>query len=196
VYCDLLNSTAWSVLGYAARSLFLDLRASVTSTNNGNISATLKDLKHRGWTSSATLANALYELQALGFLVKTRGGGVETGSKVCNLYAFTDLEVFEVPRLGLTARKASHAYLRFKTKAEAEAAVAEFMKTTRESVTKRRGETGAGKKTTLQKLNEIASENERVERFDASDFERDGSPSLQKLNETKRGAKHAETVAA
>jgi hypothetical protein len=44
------------------------MRASLGKTNNGDISATLSVLKYRGWTSPTTLASALYELQALGFL--------------------------------------------------------------------------------------------------------------------------------
>jgi hypothetical protein len=42
------------------------LRATLKSTNNGNLSATLSELKHRGWKSPVTLASALYELQAVG----------------------------------------------------------------------------------------------------------------------------------
>lgn len=86
IYCTLLDSLAWRVMGWSSRALFLDMRSSVNGSNNGNLSATLASLKHRGWKSAATLANALFELQALGFIAKTRGGGVEHGSKVCSLY--------------------------------------------------------------------------------------------------------------
>jgi len=119
VYCSLLDSAAWRVLGWSARALFIDLRAKVNGTNNGNISAALSDMKHRGWKSPTTLAGALYELQSLGLLVQTRGGGVERGSKVCALYAFTDLDVFDFPKLNVKAMKAQHSYRAFATNAEA-----------------------------------------------------------------------------
>ena len=101
IYCTLLDSLAWRVMGWSSRALFIDMRSSVNGSNNGNLSATLASLKHRGWKSPATLANALFELQALGFIAKTRGGGVEHGSKVCSLYRFTDLDMFEFPKQGL-----------------------------------------------------------------------------------------------
>ena len=85
IYCTLLDSLAWRAMGWSSRALFLDMRSSVNGTNNGNLCATLASLKHRGWKSAATLANALFELQAVGFITKTRGGGVDRGSKVCSL---------------------------------------------------------------------------------------------------------------
>ena len=120
LYNTMLDSPAYRALGWSSRALLVDLRASLTATNNGNISATLTTLKHRGWKSPATLANALFELQALGFIAKTRGGGVEYGSKVCSLYRFTDRECFEFPKLGILHHKETHDYARFSSLAEAE----------------------------------------------------------------------------
>lgn len=82
IYVTLLNSPAWRVLGPSSAKLFMDLRASVTGTNNGNLSAALSDMKHRGWIASATLSKALYELRALGFLAVTREGGLRMGTRV------------------------------------------------------------------------------------------------------------------
>lgn len=195
VYCSLLNSHAWRALGWSARALFLDMRATVGGSNNGDISATLATLKHRGWTAAATLAGALYELQAAGFLVKTRGGGVEHGSKICALYAFTDLDVFDQPKLGIRAMKATHNYRRFASAKEAQEAVKSGVDAMRADVVAKREKIASEKKSTLQKLNKDASETEAIGRFDASETEHEGPRTLQKLNARKEGAKHAETHA-
>jgi hypothetical protein len=127
-------------------------------TNNGNISAALSELRHRGWNSSATLAKALRQLEAVGLLRKTRQTiGVERGSKVCNLFRFTDVEVYERIKLGIPAMKATDDYKAFKTLADAQQAAAQS--------------TLPKKKTALQKLNRDASENEAIGVFDASEIE-------------------------
>lgn len=121
VYRDALNSPAWRALGGSAVKLFMDMRASLGSTNNGNLDATLSKLKHRGWRSENTLAKAKRELEALGFIARTRSTiGVEHGSKTCNLYRFTDKDAFDFPLLGIEGVKAGHDYLRFATVADAE----------------------------------------------------------------------------
>lgn len=150
VYGTLLNSPAYRVLGFAAKALFIDLREKLTGTNNGNIEAVMSILKHKGWTSPGTLATALYELRTMGFLVQTRGGGVEVGSKVCSLYRFTDLEVFEQPKQGIQACKATHDYLQFKSVAEAEAALREGVQKLRNEAIERKRKMAERKKTTLQ----------------------------------------------
>lgn len=177
VYATLLDSPAWRVLGWSSRSLFLDLRVSLNGSNNGNISATLATLKHRGWASSATLASALFELQALGFLAKTRGGGVEHGSKVCSLFRFTDLDSFEFPKFGIPHSKATHDYLAFASVGEAERALADAQLS--------RKENAKSKKTTLQIMNRTASISELKTASDASDFEAEAAVSLQKLKQRK-----------
>ena len=125
VYCDLLNAPAYRVLSFAAKALFVDLRSAVGATNNGNISAALSDMKHKGWTSSSTLSRALYELRALGFIAVTRGGGLKLGTRVCTLYRFTDLEVYPLPKIGIEAVKPTDDYKVFKTLHEAERALAD-----------------------------------------------------------------------
>lgn len=180
VYCTLLESPAYRVLGYSAQALFTRLRASVNGTNNGNISATLSTLKHYGWTSSATLASALHELQTMGFIAQTRGGGVRHGSKVCTLYRFTDLDCFEFPKLGIPAMKADHLYLRFESVTDARKALKEAKQ----------------KKTTLQKLKHTASEIEALEPFTASETEVESPSLLQKLKQTEGGQKEPQSQAA
>ena len=123
IYCDLLNSHAWRCLSFSARALFVDLRASLGKNNNGDVSAAYSDLRHRGWRSKTVLARSLHELLALGFIDRTRTGGVEFGSKVCSLYAFTDIEVYAMPSKGVEARNVTHAYRDFATITEAQTAL-------------------------------------------------------------------------
>ncbi|NMM13580.1 MAG: hypothetical protein HHJ17_08600 [Rhodoferax sp.] len=158
VNLSLLDSPAFIALDWTARALFLDLRHRMRGTNNGNISAALSELKSRGWNSSATLVKALRQLEALGFLRKTRQTiGVMRGSKVCNLYRFTDSEVYERAKLGIPAMNPTDEYKAFKTLDEARQAVAKSM--------------ASEKKTALQKMNRDASETEAIGPIDASEIE-------------------------
>lgn len=124
IYWDLIDSVAWRSLGYASQSLFLLMRRKLMGTNNGNISATLGELKHYGWKSSATLNKALKELQALGFIAVTRQGGIAFGQKVCTLYRFTDVDVYEHPKLGIRSISATNDWKRFSTLADTGTALA------------------------------------------------------------------------
>lgn len=148
IRADVTNSIAWRVLSNAAKALYLDLRAKLRTGSNGDIACTLKQMKHHGWASPGTLAKALYELQALGFLIVTRRGGVERGSKVCNLYAFTDLPVVRMDKIGVGAIRESFAYRSFMSVQEAEAALLSGVASLRFESKQRKQ-----KKTTLQKLN-------------------------------------------
>ena len=57
--------------------------------NNGNLSATITQLKHRGIASTATLKKALDELQAKNLIVRTREGRFLNPGGRCALYAVT-----------------------------------------------------------------------------------------------------------
>lgn len=70
---SILESPAFIALDWTARALFLDLRNRMRSSNNGNISAALSELRHRGWTSSTTLAKALRQLEAVGLFEQSQG---------------------------------------------------------------------------------------------------------------------------
>jgi hypothetical protein len=121
----LLNSPAYIALDACAKALLIDLRAKVNTYNNGNISAALSELKHRGWRSAVTLAKSIRQLEAVGLLAKTRQTiGVERGSKVCNLYRFTDLDVYEQSKVHVAAQSATHDYKKFESLAAARQAVA------------------------------------------------------------------------
>lgn len=152
---SLLESPAYIALDFSARALYVDLRNRMRSNNNGNINATLSELKHRGWTSSTTLAKALRQLEAVGFIRKTRQTvGVERGSKVCNLYRFTDVEVYGRAKPLIEACKATDDFKAFKTLGEAQRAVADASR--------------PKKKMSLQKLHRDAAESAAMAPIDAA----------------------------
>lgn len=180
IRADLTSSNAYRVLGPYSVKLYLDLRSKLRNGSNGNVSATLKDMRHYGWKSSATLASALYELLAMGILIKTRSGGVERGSKVCSLYAFTDLDVNPNPKIGIEKARPSFAYREFKTIAEAIEARDAGVKKLREEALERKGRTKAKKKFN-------ASISEAVKAVIASDFEQERNSAASNSEQVKRG---------
>lgn len=171
---DVTYSIAWRILSVSAKALYLDLRAKLRMNNNGNVSAVMKDMKHVGWVSSATLSKSLYELLALGFIVKTRGGGVERGSKQCTLYAFTDIDVDPIPKLGIEKRRPSFDYRNFRTISEAQFALENGMGKLRAESLLRKGRV-TQKKNDASKFEQvkpsIASDSEQVGVFAYSNFE-------------------------
>lgn len=156
---SLLNSPAFIALDACAKALLLDLRVKINGYNNGNISATLSELKHRGWRSAVTLAKSIRQLEAVGILAKTRQTiGVERGSKVCNLYRFTDLDVYEHPKINVSAQGATHDYKKFESLAAARQAVAKASATKPQK-----------NKTSLQKMERDATESRAPRSSSATD---------------------------
>lgn len=182
VYVTLMHSHAWKALGDSAVKLFFQLRSTVTGTNNGNLSATLSNMKHWGWSSTATLSKALYELRALGFIAVTREGGLKMGTRVCTLYRFTDLDVYEQPKVSVLACKATHDYMKFESKREAERGLAEGVEKLRAEGRKKqaaRGKQSGTKKAPVQNQNRFDSNSEPVSCFIGSFSEQGVRPSLQ-----------------
>jgi hypothetical protein len=190
----LLNSPAYRVLGFAAKALFYDLREKMNGSNNGNIEATLTTLKHKGWVSSGTLATALYELRALGFLVQTRGGGVEFGSKVCALYRFTDLATFDIPKLGLTKTPATHDYLRFASVGEAEAARKAGVQELRAQAIERKQRASAAK-STLQKMDRAGAKTAAMDGIYRFENRSSTSATAPKIAADNKSSQHLNSVA-
>ncbi|AJC23150.2 hypothetical protein [Pandoraea pulmonicola] len=168
IYHSLLNSAAWRVLGPSSVKLFIDMRAALTATNNGNLAASLADMKHRGWSSSSTLAKALYELRALGFISVTVQGGLRRGARVPNLYRFTDLPTLEQPRVGVQAIEATHDYRQFGSVKEAEQALVKGLEQLQEEGRKKQQ---PKKNPPVRKSNPSSSESEPEARFSSSVFE-------------------------
>lgn len=111
---DVLQSLAWKAISPSAQGLYLNMRLWMKTGANGDISATEKTVGPLGYKKSR-LTNALYELLAAGFIAKTRSGGVAQGSKVCNLYRFTDIPVIAIPKKAIAASKATFDFIKFET---------------------------------------------------------------------------------
>lgn len=183
---EVLQSPAFIALPASAVKLYLDMLSHLRGTNNGNISAALSELKHRGWRSSATLAKALRQLEAVGLIAKTRETtGVHRGSKLCNLYRFTDRDAYAQPKLHVDGHKETRDYKHFTTMADAKWAVKDASATT------------SKKKTTLQKTKRHASQTEAISPIDASDSEvtplsvttkNEASPAPRKPRKSNAGA--------
>lgn len=78
-----------------AVKLLVDLLAQYRGDNNGDLCATWTMMQARGWKSRDTLARALAELVAAGFVTQTRQGGRHAPS----LYAVTFYALDENPKL-------------------------------------------------------------------------------------------------
>jgi hypothetical protein len=128
LHAKLYNSPAWCVLSPSAKALWCDLRTQTNTYNNGSATTALGVLAHKGWSSRHTVMRARNELTILGFIEITHQGGICNGGKSPNLYRFTDQDMYEQPKWRLSARKADHLYLRFKTKLEAQAEIRKIEK--------------------------------------------------------------------
>ena len=123
LYWAILDSPAWRVLTHADVRVYLALRRKLKQTNNGDINATLAEMRHAGISSSSTLSSALRRLEALGFIVKTRQGGIAFGGKLCSLYRFTDEPTFDIAKAGVRSGPATNEWSKFDNMADARAAV-------------------------------------------------------------------------
>lgn len=172
IYNDILDSVAWRVLSYSEQALYLALRRDLNSFNNGNISATLSTLKHRGFRSSATLAKGLRTLVALGFIFKTRPGGIALGRRACCLYAFSDMPVHNDPKVDLFVRKPTFTFQSFKTISQARQALREAEQDT--PAKRSRPDRSSG----VQSLNRADSASEAQVLRNGSDSAAGGSESM------------------
>jgi predicted transcriptional regulator len=118
------------VLTHADVRVYLAMRRKLKGSNNGDINATLAEMRHAGISSSSTLAAALHRLEALGFIDKTRQGGIANGGKQCSLYRFTDEQTFDMAKAGVKAGPATNEWQRFANMAEAMAAARPFHRKT------------------------------------------------------------------
>lgn len=153
---DLLDSPAWSVLSLSARVLYIEFRASMGKTNNGDLSCTLSNTaaKRGAFKSPTTLAAALFELRALGFVAVTRSGAVVAGSKLPTLYRFTDEPYAQFTKEGgytFGPGKPTFDFAQHKTISDARTAV-EIGKTRLHAEAVKRNASSRKKNSTLQKV--------------------------------------------
>ena len=190
VYHELMHSPAYRVLSRSARALFFDMRVKLNGSNNGNIEATLKTLRHAGWSSGHTIASALYELQAVGFIVRTRSGSYAIGKGQCALYAFTDLDVFE-QKDKCEAAKATFAYRSFEHVGHAQKSLTEGVERLRGFARKldadRKATAEAKKKALCKKRTELSAKTALNGAKFSAKTAHEADLSAQKLNKTMQG---------
>ncbi len=83
---EVLNCRAYTSLSSRARMLLIDLAVQYRGSNNGDLAASFKQMKPRGWRSEATLNAAKKELLASGLVCETRMGARPNKA---TLYALT-----------------------------------------------------------------------------------------------------------
>lgn len=91
-----LDSPAYAALGWPARALLFEMAGQYTGSNNGDLAAAHAVHQARGW-ACRSLQRATAELEAAGFIVRTRQGG----RNACNLYALTWQPIDDCPGKGL-----------------------------------------------------------------------------------------------
>jgi hypothetical protein len=75
-----IRSKQFATLSAWGNKLLLDLLAQKGQSNNGDLCATWSVMESRGWRSRDTLAKALRELLACGWIAQTRQGGIHRAS--------------------------------------------------------------------------------------------------------------------
>ena len=110
--CTVIDSPAFLTLPVLARALYVDMRRQFKGANNGLIVATQSTLERYGWPRS-TVRKYLPLLIERELITQTRQGGIASMSKICCLYAFTDLDIVSVPTKQVRAQQATHGYRRW-----------------------------------------------------------------------------------
>ena len=86
-----INHEHFRSLSTRATKLLIDLLAQYRGYNNGDLAATLKMMRERGWNSSDQLHKAKNELVKTRVIIVTRQGGINK----CSLYAVTWFQIDE-----------------------------------------------------------------------------------------------------
>lgn len=86
---EIFQSAQFARLSPRAVKLLIDMFMQHRGRNNGDLVAAWAVMRTRGWTSKSQLAKALAELEATGWLLRTRQGGINRAS----LYAVTFLGI-------------------------------------------------------------------------------------------------------
>ena len=109
LFRDLLDSEAYRSLPDPAVRLLVDLRAMLTSANNGMLKVTLSALRRRGWNSNDKLTRALARLLDRGILVRTKRCGPNVRAEASR-YAFTDLHIVAQAVHGIAGKTPTYDY--------------------------------------------------------------------------------------
>lgn len=98
---------------FSARALLSYFAYQYRGWNNGNLSASYRQLKPWGFGSKSTLTKALRELQARNLVLQTRTGRFQNPGHLCALYALTWCQIDECPGKNLEVGPTNVAPRRF-----------------------------------------------------------------------------------
>ena len=91
----MLRSPAWRSLGGPAVKVYFELRSRYMGSNNGQLTLSLDEATRLLGLGKATVGRALVELEAKGFIVKTKQG--RWYGRLASEYAVTDKPVNGIP---------------------------------------------------------------------------------------------------
>lgn len=94
---NLLKCDDFTGLSGSALKVLLHLASQYNGKNNGDLSATLTDVRAKGVRSSSTLAAAIVELQQRNLITCTRTGRFMRPGGRCALYGLTWLPIDDCP---------------------------------------------------------------------------------------------------
>lgn len=83
------EAASFKGLSLPARALLFEFLGQLRRANNGDLACAFALLQPRGWRARATIERARQELEAAGWIVRTRQGG----RNAANLYAVTWLAI-------------------------------------------------------------------------------------------------------
>lgn len=109
---NLHSSLAFRTLPPSAMKLWVDMRCQLNSYNNGTLDATLATMSKRGWKHPGTLADAIWENLERGLIVRTREGKPGP-AQICNLYAFTDVDIVRNDAKFVAGARPTRLYLQW-----------------------------------------------------------------------------------
>jgi hypothetical protein len=111
LYWEIMDSPAWRSLTATDQRAYLALHRQLFSFNNGDISLPISTARHRGITNESTLAKSLRALTAVGLIAVTRRTAHRRdGSRLPNLYRFTDFHVNPMPGKFIEGCKATNEW--------------------------------------------------------------------------------------
>jgi hypothetical protein len=126
LYWEVIDSNAWRCLTAADQRCYIALSRGLLSFNNGDLSLPLSVARHHGITSQTTLAKSLRALCAVRLIAITRPGGCKRdGTRMPNLYRFTDHPVHAMPAKLVEAEKATNEWRAVSTLAHGKALIRE-----------------------------------------------------------------------
>lgn len=117
LYWEILDSPAWASLTACDQRAYMVMLRQLLSFNNGDISLPFSRARHAGITNEATLAKSLRALRAVGLIAIThKEAHRRDGSRLPNLYRFTDYPVYSMPGKHVEASPATNEWRSIQSK--------------------------------------------------------------------------------